>query len=90
MMKTSKKYVLKFHKLHKSWKQGQKPTALEFVTFSQDKDLCVVLALDEYLNRTEEWRRMNNEIQLLLNYIQPHKTSFAIYNFKNCSKIFRY
>ena len=30
-------------------------------------------ALDEYLNRTEEWRRMNNEAQLLLSYIQPHK-----------------
>ena len=30
-------------------------------------------ALDEYLNRTEEWRRVNNETQLLLSYIQPHK-----------------
>ena len=30
-------------------------------------------ALDEYLNRTEEWMRVNNETQLLLNYIQPHK-----------------
>ena len=73
MVKTSQKYVFKFHKLHKSWRQGQKPTTLEFLAFSQDKDLCVVLALDEYLNRTEEWRRVNNETQLLLSYIQPHK-----------------
>ena len=73
MVRTSQKYVFKFHKLHKSWRQGQKPTTLEFVAFSQDKDLCVVLALDEYLNRTEEWRRVNNETQLLLSYIQPHK-----------------
>ena len=46
---------------------------MEFAAFSQDKDLCVVSALDEYLNRTEEWRRVNNETQLLLSYIQPHK-----------------
>ena len=42
MVKTSQKYVFKFHKLHKSWIQGQKPTTLEFVGFSQDKDLCCV------------------------------------------------
>ena len=30
-------------------------------------------ALDEYLNRTVEWMRANNETQLLLSYIQPHK-----------------
>ena len=34
MVKTSQKYVFKFHKLHKSWRQGQKPTTLEFVAFS--------------------------------------------------------
>ena len=48
MVKTSQKYVSKFHKLHKSWRQGQKPTPLEFAAFSQDKELCVVSALDEY------------------------------------------
>ena len=73
MVKTSQKYVFKFHKLHKSWRQGQKPTTLEFLAFSQDKELCVVSALDEYLNRTEEWRRVNNEPQLLLSCIQPHR-----------------
>ena len=26
-----------------------------------------------YLNRTEEWRRVNNETQLVLSYIQSHK-----------------
>ena len=66
MVKTSQKYVFKFHKLHKFWRQGQKPATLEFVAFSQDKDLCVVSALDEYLNRAEEWRRVNNDTQFLL------------------------
>ena len=66
MVKISQMNVFQFHKL-------QKPTTLEFVAFSQDKDLCVVSALDEYLDRAEEWRRVNNETQLLLSYIQPHK-----------------
>ena len=48
MVKTSQKYVSKLHKLHKSWRQGQKPTTLEFVAFSQDKDFCVVSALNEH------------------------------------------
>ena len=73
VVKTLQKYVFKFHKLYKSWIQGQKPTTLEFVAFSQDKDLCVVSVLDEYLNIKEEWRRVNHETQLLLSYIQPHK-----------------
>ena len=73
MVKTSLKYVFKFHKLHKSWRQDQKLTSLEFEAFSQDNDVCVVSTLDEYLHRTEEWRRVNNKTQLLLSYIQPHK-----------------
>ena len=73
MVKTPQKYVFQFHKLHKSWRKGQKPTTLEFVAFPQDKDLCAVSVLDEYLNRTEEWRRVNNETQLLLSYIQSNK-----------------
>ena len=73
MVKTPQKYVFQFHKLHKSWRKGQKPTTLEFVAFPQYKDLCAVSVLDEYLNRTEEWRRVNNETQLLLSYIQSHK-----------------
>ena len=72
IVKTSQKYVFKFHKLPKSWRQGQKPTTLEFAAFSQDKDLNTVSAFDEYLNRTKEWGRVNNETQLLLSYVQPH------------------
>ena len=70
MVKMPQKYVFKFHK---SWRQGQNPTTLEFIVFSQDKDLCFVSAMEEYFNRTWEWRRVNNEAQFLLNYIQPHK-----------------
>ena len=73
MVKTIQKYVCKFDKLHKSCRQGQKETNVEFVAFPQDKDHYVVSALDEYLNRTEKWRRVNNETLLLLSYFKPHK-----------------
>ena len=73
MVKTLQKHFFKFHKLHKYCRQGQKPTTSEFLAFSQDKDLCVVSTLDKYLNRTEEWRRVNNKTQLLQSYIQPHR-----------------
>ena len=39
-VKTSQKYVFKFHK---SWRQGRKPTSLEFAAFSQDKDFVLCL-----------------------------------------------
>ena len=73
IVKTSQKYVFKFHKLHKSWRQGQKPTTFRVFSIFSRQRLCVVSALDEYLNRTEEWRRVNNKTQLLLSYIQLHK-----------------
>ena len=60
MVNSSQKYVFEFHKLQKSWRQGQKPITLEVVAFSKDKDLCVGPALDEHLIRIEEWRRVNN------------------------------
>ena len=73
MIKTSQKYVFKFHKLRKSWRQGQKPTFRVLSIFSRQGSLCYVEYLNEYLNKTEEWRRVNNETQILLSYIQPHR-----------------
>ena len=71
IVKTLKKHVFKFDKLHTSGGHGQKPTILEFVVFPSEKYYCA--ALDKYLNRTERWRRANNETLLLLSYNQPHK-----------------
>ena len=45
IVKASQKYVLQFHKPHKSRKQSQKPTTLEFVAFSQEEDLCILPTL---------------------------------------------
>ena len=67
------KYVFKFHKLHKSWRFGKPIPEVEFYKFSDDRDLCVVTAIDEYISRTEKWRGEENEkSQLLLSFIKPH------------------
>ena len=47
MVTTENRYSFSFNRLSKSWKQGQKPPVLEFYSYFDDKDLCVVTALDE-------------------------------------------
>ena len=71
-VKYNEKYVFKFHKLHKSWRYGKPSPDVEFYKFSDDKDLCVVTTIDEYINRTEKWRG-ENKTQLLLSFIEPHE-----------------
>ena len=51
----------------------QKPPVVEFCGYSDDKDLCVVTALDEYILRSSEWRKESNQVQLLLGTIRPYK-----------------
>ena len=52
MTRTENKYSFHFKKLIKSWKQEQKPHVVEFLGYSDDGDLCVNVALDQYLLRT--------------------------------------
>ena len=49
MARTENKYSFSVNKLSKSWRQGQKPHVVEFCGYSDDEDLCVVTALDEYV-----------------------------------------
>ena len=49
MARTENKYSFSFNKLSKSWRQGQKPPVVDFCNYSDDKDLCVVTALEEYI-----------------------------------------
>ena len=73
MARTKSKYSFSFNKLSKSWRQGRKPSVVEFCVYSDDKDLCVVIALDEYILRSSEWRKESNQTQLLLGTIRPYK-----------------
>ena len=45
--------------------------SLEFQKYSENKSLCVVTTIDEYIKRTINWRE-GAKTQLLLGYIKPH------------------
>ena len=38
-------------KMHKSWRRGESPTSLKSYAFPSDKALCLVAALDRYIER---------------------------------------
>ena len=73
MVKNGTSYVFYFNKLHKSWKRGKAPPCITYQAYSDDPDLCVVEALNEYINRTQEWRKDSERSQLLLGTVKPHK-----------------
>ena len=50
MAKDKDKYMFYFSKLHKSWSKGQAPPAITYFAFGEDKALCVVETLNEYIN----------------------------------------
>ena len=55
------------------WKQGQKPPVLEFLGYPADGDVCVSKALGKYSLRILEWRKTDNQTQLLLGQIKARK-----------------
>lgn len=71
MTKSTRSYIFQFSKVTKSWKKGKAPPSLEFYDFESNKSLCVVSALEAYLQRTAGWRSNNNH-QLLLGTVKPH------------------
>ena len=72
MAKGKNRYIFYFSRLDKSWKKGQVPPAINYFAFGEDKTLCVVETLNEYINRSKPWRESNNKKQLLLSSIRPH------------------
>ena len=72
MTRTDNRYQFTFHKLHKSWRRGKPPPTIEFYGFKEDKELCIVTTLDEYLNRTRTWHNNESKTQLLLSHVKPH------------------
>ena len=84
MARTDNNYSFSFHKLSKSWRQGQKPPVVEFCGYSNDKDLCVVTALDEYILPSSEWRKQSNQAQVLLGTIRPYKEVVFSIILKQC------
>ena len=52
--------------------KGESPPSLKIYAFPSDKALCVVAALDCYIERTSIWREKNQNSQLLFSFIKPH------------------
>ena len=72
ILRTEGKFVFIFHKLHKSWKYGKAPPSLEFCEYIEDRDLCVVTTLNEYIKHTYQRCTEKRRSQLLLSFIQPY------------------
>ena len=62
-----------FRQLHKSWRKGAPPPSLKFYNYPEDKDMCVVATIKEYLHRTQGWRTENKKSQFFLSVINPHR-----------------
>ena len=72
MTRTDNRYQFTFHKIHKSWRREKPSPTIEFYGFKEDKELCIVTTLDEYLNRTRTWHNNESKTQLLLSHVKSH------------------
>ena len=63
--KTSEYYEFRFHKLDKSWRRGEPSPSLKIYAFPSDKALCVVVALDCYIERTSTWREKKSSFSII-------------------------
>ena len=72
MLTTEGKFVLTFHKLHKSWKYERAPPSLKFCEYTKDRDFCVLTTLNEYIKCTYKRCAEKKYSQLLLSFIQPY------------------
>ena len=72
MLKTEVKFVFTLHKLRKGWKYGKAPQSLEFCEYTEDRDYCVVTALNEYIEHTYQRHAEKRCSQLLFSFIQPY------------------
>ena len=73
MARSSSQVTFYFNKLHKSWRRGKAPPEVTYQGYPNDKSLCIVSTLGEYLDRTRNWRNSDcHDGQLLLSTLTPH------------------
>ena len=71
MLQTDNKFVFNITKLLKTSKPRKHWGRQKFIAYPEDKRLCVVTCLKQYLKLTEPLRKDSE--QLLLSYQKPHK-----------------
>ena len=49
-----------------------KAPKVSFHSFTEDKSICVVHSIKEYIDRTSPWREQNKESSLFLSLLNPH------------------
>ena len=72
MLRIEGKFVFTFHKLHKSWKYVKAPPILEFCEYTEDRELCVVTTLNEYIKRTYQRRAEKKMLSVTVEFFQPY------------------
>ena len=65
VIKKIEHYEFRFHKLCKSWRRGESPPSLKIYSFPSDKALCVVAALDCYIERSSVWREKKSNLTII-------------------------
>ena len=85
MVRTSSSFKFFFTKVTKSSRKGKPPPCLEFHEDSDDKKLCVVACIDEYLTRSAAWHTQGQN-QLFLSNLKPYK-EVQNSTIANCVKI---
>lgn len=65
------RYRITVHEKLKQTKPGRHLEPIELLAFPEDKELCVVQHLREYIHRTDPSRKDHS--QLLLSYVKPFK-----------------
>ena len=73
MIRSESTYVFTFSKLFKSWIKGENAPSVKFHEYTHDTALCMVAALDFYLEHTKHWRSGSGHKRLLLSFAKPHK-----------------
>ena len=73
MSKSNGSYVCGFGVSVKHRRKGKPVPTVSFYQFLPDSNLCPVLALDAYIQRTEDFRASANTTQLFLAVNRPHK-----------------
>ncbi|CAC5393415.1 unnamed protein product [Mytilus coruscus] len=62
-------------KLTKTCRPGSKTKSIAFNSFPNEKSLCVVTCINDYMSRTQSWREQGDNIDrswLLLSVVKPH------------------
>ena len=73
MGKSETTYLFHLVKPMKTSKQGKKNKPIEFRKFTQEEKICPYNTLEEYLRRTENFRKQSETSKLFLSHVKPHK-----------------